>query len=552
MIFADFPVAEALGTRLAHKTRVGDRVLPKGHILCDADIVLLQEAGISTIRAIRLEEGDIDEDRAAAAIAALIRGDGVKAGSAHTGRCNLLAARDGLLGIDVQLINALNAADEAITLATLAPFTPVHAGDLVATLKIIPFAVPAPVIDRCRNILPAPALSVLPCSRRRAGLIMTRLAHLPEKLLQKSRAVMAARLAALGAVLAETAVCDHEENAVAALIGEQRRRGCDPVLILGASAVCDRHDVIPAAIERAGGTIVRYGMPADPGNLLVLAEDRGCAVIGVPGCARSPKLNGFDWILRRVIAGHIPDSDEIAAMGVGGLLKEAPSRPQHRLAKTPPARPDQVAAVILAAGRSSRMGDADKTLLPLDGRPMIAHAMEAARRGGLKEVIVIAAPANKKAIDDIAAAEKAPGQAITVLVNDDAERGLSRSLQLGIAQAAGMEDIQAALVMLADMPRVSPATITRLIAAYRPEEGISICQPAHNGMRGNPVLIGRRHFGEIAGLSGDVGARHLIGIHETETAVVAVDDPGILLDIDDRAAYDAAMNGNGAAGKNDA
>ncbi len=544
MIFADFSPDEALGTRLAHRIRAGDVILAKGHVISREDIALLQAAGIKRIRAVKPEEGDIGEDEAATAIAALLRGAGVTAEPAHTGRCNLLAARDGILGIDTAAINALNGIDESITLATLPAFTPVYAGDLVATLKIIPFAVPGHVLTRCRNTLPGPVLSVLPAIKKHAGLIMTRLPHLSEKVLNKSRAVMAARLAALGGRLAETEICAHDEDAVAALIGKQRDLGCDPILILGASAVCDRHDVIPSAMERAGGTIIRYGMPADPGNLLVLAEHENRAIIGVPGCARSPKLNGFDWILRRVVAGHIPDKEEIAAMGVGGLLKEAASRPLRRQGETSPVSPSRVAAIILAAGRSSRMGNADKTLLPLDGRPMIAHAMETARQAGLGKIIIVANAANREAIARIAAEEITDRPAI-VLCNDKAQSGLSRSLQLGIAEAAGEKEIQAALVMLADMPRLSPATIIRLIAACHPEEGVSICVPAYNGERGNPVLIGRRHFSEINGLTGDVGARHLIGIHEDETAVIAVDDQGILLDIDDRAAYDAARQETG-------
>ena len=102
------------------------------------------------------------------------------------------------------------------------------------------------------------------------------------------------------------------------------------VLILTASATSDAHDVGPAAVTRAGGELIRFGMPVDPGNLLFLAGLGGRPVIGLPGCARSPALNGADWVMERVICG-VPVTDaDIAAMGVGGLLKEIPQRGRPR------------------------------------------------------------------------------------------------------------------------------------------------------------------------------------------------------------------------------
>jgi molybdenum cofactor cytidylyltransferase len=106
--------------------------------------------------------------------------------------------------------------------------------------------------------------------------------------------------------------------------------GSDALIAFGASAITDRRDVIPAAIEAIGGRIERFGMPVDPGNLLLLAERHGVPIIGAPGCARSPKENGFDWVLQRVLAGVPIHDKDIRAMGVGGLLMEIATRPQPR------------------------------------------------------------------------------------------------------------------------------------------------------------------------------------------------------------------------------
>jgi len=105
------------------------------------------------------------------------------------------------------------------------------------------------------------------------------------------------------------------------------------ILILGGAATSDRMDVCPAALVEAGGSVDRFGMPVDPGNLLFLGQTGEKQVIGLPGCVRSPALNGADWVLERIVAGLEVTSNDIAAMGEGGLLKEIPTRPQPRARK---------------------------------------------------------------------------------------------------------------------------------------------------------------------------------------------------------------------------
>jgi molybdenum cofactor cytidylyltransferase len=119
----------------------------------------------------------------------------------------------------------------------------------------------------------------------------------------------------------------HRTGAVAEALAASHS---DLVLILTGSATSDISDVVPSAIGEAGGAVERFGMPVDPGNLLVLGRIGARPVIGLPGCARSPALNGADWVLERVACGVAVTSADIAAMGVGGLLKEIPTRPQPR------------------------------------------------------------------------------------------------------------------------------------------------------------------------------------------------------------------------------
>ena len=98
-------------------------------------------------------------------------------------------------------------------------------------------------------------------------------------------------------------------------------RGCELICILGASAVVDRRDVVPSGIEAAGGTIQHFGIPVDPGNLILIASCRAVPVLALPGSVRSPRQSGFDEVLQRFIAEVPPNALDIANMGVGGLLK---------------------------------------------------------------------------------------------------------------------------------------------------------------------------------------------------------------------------------------
>jgi molybdenum cofactor cytidylyltransferase len=143
----------------------------------------------------------------------------------------------------------------------------------------------------------------------------------------KGRAAIEARLSALNMTLEQVVTVPHRAHDLAAAIAASRS---DLVLILTGSATSDSADVGPAALRLAGGHVERFGMPVDPGNLLFLGDLGSRPVIGMPGCARSPALNGADWVLSRIACGLTLNAQDIAAMGIGGLLKEIPSRPMPR------------------------------------------------------------------------------------------------------------------------------------------------------------------------------------------------------------------------------
>jgi len=305
------------------------------------------------------------------------------------------------------------------------------------------------------------------------------------------------------------------------------------VLINGASAILDRRDAIPAAIVAAGGEIEHFGMPVDPGNLMLIGRVGAIPVLGLPGCARSPRVNGFDWVLRRLVAGLPIDALALARMGVGGLLGEIPSRPLPRAKATPEAAPEppaaphlpKIAALVLAAGRSRRMGTVNKLLIGIDGKPMVRHVTEAVRAAHLAPIVVVTGHEHERVE---ATLQDLP---VTIVHNPAFAEGLSSSLKTGLGALPA--DIEAVLVCLGDMPRVTGADIERLLDAFNPVEGREIIVPTRNGKRGNPVLWARRFFPEMMReVAGDVGARHLIGAYPEAVTEVEMTSDGVLTDID--------------------
>ncbi len=317
---------DALGAVLAHSHEVPDGRLRKGRVLESVDIDRLRAAGVQEVIVARLDPGDVGEDEAAARIGASLVPDPnaarLRLSKASTGRVNVYATCPGVLDLDVTRIESANRIDPSITLATLAPFARTRDRGMVATVKIIAYGVAGSSLERvCEAV--AGAVRVRPVRLRTATLIQTDIGSGPGK----GEDAMRERLDALGMTLFETVVVAHRSDrladAIAAAVG-------DMILILTASATSDPEDVGPEALRRAGGVVTRFGMPVDPGNLLFLGRVGERPVIGLPGCARSPALNGADWVLERVACGLEVSDDDIAGMGVGGLLKESPARPHPR------------------------------------------------------------------------------------------------------------------------------------------------------------------------------------------------------------------------------
>jgi molybdenum cofactor cytidylyltransferase len=533
--FGETPIDEATGAILAHSRRADGISFSKGRRLSAEDVAKLKAAGVSSVVAARLDPEDIHEDQAAESVAKALAGAGIEITAPFTGRCNHYAREAGVAVIDQERVDALNELDESVTVATLPPYARVTPRQMVATVKIIPYAAPRSAVARALEVAKAanqPMISVAPFKAMRAGLVQTRLPGTRDKVLDKAVSTTGKRLTSLGSSLVGERRCDHDAQSIASALKELKGEGCDIYLVAGASAIVDRHDVVPSGIEQAGGRVIHFGMPVDPGNLLLTAELDGKPVLGLPGCAKSPKYNGFDMVLERLAAGLPVGRGEIVKMGAGGLLAEIPTRPQPRDDSDEEGAPQQaprVAVLVLAAGRSTRMGGPNKLLQETDGQPLAVHAVKAALASQAVEVVVVLghmADQVRPAIEQAVPANLR----LRFVTNPDFADGLSTSVRSGIG-ALGRE-IDAAIVQLGDMPGVNAALLDRLMAAFSPVEGRSICVPTVGGKRGNPVLWDRRFFSEIAKVEGDTGAKHLIGEHADLVCEVEMTGEAAITDID--------------------
>jgi molybdenum cofactor cytidylyltransferase len=537
MKFGAVAPKNAAGATAVHTIRQGSLVLKKGTLIGPAEVAALEGAGIKEIVVARLEANDVSEDVAAADIAKAVAGQSVHVDRAFTGRANLFAQSAGVLVVDKDAVDRLNRVDEAITFATLSAYKPVVAGEMIATVKIIPFGVAKTARDAAVAGAKTPLLRIAPYRIRKVGVVSTLLPGLAAKVIDKTLKITAERLAPAGATIIAERRVPHDRAGLAKALDEVLKAGAELAIVFGASAIADRRDVIPAALEDIGGTVEHFGMPVDPGNLMMIGAAAGRPVIGAPGCARSPKENGFDWVLMRLLAGLKVPREDITGLGVGGLLMEIVTRPQPREELLPSGHDSSldsslgIAAIVLGAGRSSRMGGPNKLLAEINGKPLIRIVVEQALASRARPVLVVTGHQRERVEAALS------GLPVQLVHNPHFADGLGTSLKAGIA--ALKPNIDGTIVCLGDMPQVDAALIDRLIGAIDPDKGALIAVPVIEGKRGNPVVWSRRFFADLMTVEGDVGARYLIGRYAEAVAEVPVDGTAALTDVDTPEAFAA-------------
>lgn len=587
MKFGKVNTLDASDCILAHSLRVTDGRIRKGTAINALHIERLLSSGIEELTVAKLEDDDIHEDNAATLLATSLLGEGITLGRAATGRVNCYANTAGLLTIPRDRLLAINNISETITVSTLQENRWVEEGKMIATIKIIPYAVASgelnSAIEACST--PSPSLNqahtqsnklcVHAPKPRKAYLLQTTMPDMASAILDKTERVTNRRLTLRNAQLVNVHTCPHDVSSLTQLlitVADQNSivtdKGAESeplpnnwILISGASAISDRQDVIPQAVQEAGGTVTRFGIPVDPGNLLMLGHIKNSTVIGIPGCARSPKHNGLDLFMDR-LACNLPITKEwINSLAIGGLMDEIISRPTPRshakdgdtsMEQSTDSTSCNVTAILLAGGSSKRFGADNKLLAQRNGKPLIAYALDTIIQSQIRHITIVVGcdATNIESYCKSYLESQTRGSPITVefIVNADFESGMGSSLKAGVSAVLNRNIRHypsiphAALICLADMPSINPSTVNALINTMNevtkdemihstPEHAAAFV-PSFNNSRGNPVLLMPELFDLLLDLSEDFGARHLLQANREAVREVPVNDAGIFLDLD--------------------
>ena len=519
---------ESIGLVLAQTYNLTNKTISKGTFITNEILDYFKMGNVQTILCAVPEEGDIHEDEAAEAISNAIDKNQIYAEKASTGRVNFKSQSLCLVRYERALIREVNLVDESIAFSIVEHNQLIAKNDLIATLKIIPFFTKKKYVDQVIKILARNELfKIHTLKKKEVALIQTCFEWQKKSIFTATSNVTRARLEALGCPLKKETLIPHDYKSLCLEIESSIDNGAQLLLISGASAITDRSDYIPKAILSVGGEIIQFGLAVDPGNLLLIGKVGSTTIIGMPGCARSPKLNGFDWVLQLLIANVPINKEELADMGAGGLLMEIASRPLPRaLAKSVKKREKKIMGVILAAGNSTRMGQDNKLLKNIGGASLVRNTAIEMLKSDIDSCSIVLGYQS----DKVAAAIKDLN--INLILNPLWEEGQASSLKAALNTLdTSYSDL---LVMLGDLPGVKSKHINKVIEGHLLTDNrkSKITIPSFNGKKGNPVIWGRSFFSDLSNLEGDVGGRALFGQHPAAINLIDMDDKAVVTDTD--------------------
>jgi molybdenum cofactor cytidylyltransferase len=530
MFFGNIKVQDSLNCILAHTIVINNNKINKGTIITKKHKKFFIDNDIKNIVGARLSKNDFHEDDAANIVANKFRNSDLALEKAYTGRANILANKSGLLIIDEQKINQFNKISDNITIATLNNNSNVKKGEMIATIKIISFAVQEKFINLIKKSYLKKSLSIHSYINKKCALILTHHNKENIKLNAISEKRIKSRLKNLNCNLDLISKCEHDSIIISKKINSLLKKNVNLILILGSSAIVDIKDKIPEAIKISNGSIIRFGMPVDPGNLLLLGNINKTSIIGLPGCARSPSLNGFDLVLEKVISGNNISKQDISNMGVGGLLKTL----NKRNVEEKKSKNYNITNIILAAGQSKRMEETNKLLIKIGKKTMIDKIVDTSLKSSASDTIVVLGFESERVKESLS------NKKILTINNKDYNKGQSTSLQCGISGLS--EDCDAAVILLADMPNINYQLINKLIENYDPDSNNSIIIPTFNGKKGNPILIDREFFPDILSIKGDKGAKDIINANKNSIKKIPHKDSSVLNDIDTKKDLSTYLN----------
>jgi molybdenum cofactor cytidylyltransferase len=289
-------------------------------VISDEDVRILESEGMENIWVTELEEGEIGEDDAVAAVAGEMGCGSFEIRLAAGGRANLIATENCCVLVDDELLKQINCTS-SIVIATSTNFSYAVTGQRIATVKSAPFAVAKDQLEAIVTIIRerGPILQARPLRAPSVGVLYTDPIS-GERARQLFENIMRQRLERFGVNPNFVLACTEDENSVARCMQHLLRSKPCVILVASTTAPAGPEDVIGQAMTRVGGQVERFLAPVEPGNLLLLSYKDETPIISAPGCFRSAKNNIVDLILPPLLARYRVTGWEIACLGHGGLL----------------------------------------------------------------------------------------------------------------------------------------------------------------------------------------------------------------------------------------
>ena len=330
MIFKTVQIQKCVGYILPENIFViknGKKVkLSKGTKINQQIKNILIDNGFKQISGFLLNQNDFDENKASDLIARNIcknKINNLSYKNLNTGRSNIYSTTSGLFIYNTNNLIKLNN-NSKIAISAIRPFSKVEKNQELITAKVIPYGIDKKLLEK-NSLRLKDTFKVVPFKKKNITLIQTFDNKINEKLIIKSRNVTQRRLELCGIKKFKEIIIPHKENILCEKIQICIDQNVDIILIIGSHAITHIKDVIPNAIKMSGAKIIRFGIPVEPGNLLLLSKfksvERDIYIIGMPSCAKSPKENGLDWVLWRILCNINFKNSNINELSVGGLIK---------------------------------------------------------------------------------------------------------------------------------------------------------------------------------------------------------------------------------------
>lgn len=315
---------DAVGSVLCHDITqiipgvVKDAVFRKGHVVTEEDVPVLLSVGKEHLYVWEKQEGMLHENDAAEVLRQVCQGQHMNASEAKEGKIELTAQCDGLLKINREKLNEVNALGQ-IVLASRHGNFPVKKGDKIVGMRVVPLVIEEEKMNHVKELCgEEPIFTILPFHQMKVGIVTTGSEVYHGRITDKFTPVVKAKLEEAGMEVLGNVLCDDESQMVTDAINDWIEKGAEFVVCTGGMSV-DPDDRTPLSIRNATDEVITYGAPVLPGAMFMLAYKGEISVVGLPGCVMYARRTIFDLVLPRIAAGERLSVEDFTVLGEGGL-----------------------------------------------------------------------------------------------------------------------------------------------------------------------------------------------------------------------------------------